>query len=170
MTLHCWPDHGYYAMGDSPYGPFEYKGALKKQPPGAQDHHSIIEYHDQWYYFYHVGNYGPDGSGHRRNVCVDYLYYNDDGTMKRVIGTTKGVDPDLIGSTEGILIPGRIEAEDYFRQDGIETAEQNGATVVTNIHDGDWFDFVLDILGTEEYNLKISLSNAIIGSKVHFKL
>lgn len=163
----CYPDQGYYAMGDNPYGPFEYKGPLKRIPPGAQDHHSIIEYHGQWYYFYHVGNYGPNGSGYRRNVCVDYLYYNDDGTIKRVVGTTKGVDPDPIGSTPGIVVPGRIEAENFYSQSGVEIADQNGATVVTGIDDGDWFDFVLDILGSEEYTVRINATNVVVGATIH---
>jgi len=88
-------DQGYYAMGNSPYGPFEYKGAINAKVPGAQDHHSIVEFKNQWYYFYHVGNYtdatGKKGRGNRRNVCVDYLYYNDDGTIKKVVQTTEGV-------------------------------------------------------------------------------
>lgn len=87
----CFPHQGYYAMSDSPYGPFDYKGKLNRKPPGSQDHHSMLEYKNQWYYFYHVGNYGEDASLHRRNVCIDSLFYNNDGTMKEVIQTTTGV-------------------------------------------------------------------------------
>ncbi len=85
-----WPDQSYYAMGDSPYGPFEYKGALKEAPEGAQDHHSIVEYKGNWYYFYHVGNH-DGGDLYRRNVCVDNLYYNEDGSIQPVVGTPHGV-------------------------------------------------------------------------------
>jgi beta-xylosidase len=81
---------GHYAMGDNPYGPFTYKGPVNRKPPGAQDHHSIVEYRGQWYYFYHVGNY-PGGGWTRRNVCVDYLHYNADGTMQLVEQTSQGV-------------------------------------------------------------------------------
>ena len=88
-------DQGYYAMGDNPYGPFTFKGAVNAKVPGAQDHHSIIEFKNEWYYFYHVGNYtnakGEKGRGNRRNVCVDYLYYNEDGTMQKVVQTKKSV-------------------------------------------------------------------------------
>jgi len=87
------PDNGgHYATGDSPYGPFKYQGKFSPGPPGAQDHHSIVEYHGKWYYFYHVGNYNG-GSSKRRNVCIDYLYYNQDGTIKTVKYTNAGVDP-----------------------------------------------------------------------------
>ena len=88
---------GYYAMGNNPYGPFEYKGPVNRIPKTtlgaihpAQDHHSIVEFGGQWYYFYHTGNYNG-GSGFRRNVCVDYLYYNPDGTMQMVKQTDIGV-------------------------------------------------------------------------------
>ena len=53
-----------YAVGDSPYGPFEFKGGIKENPTGAQDHHSIVEYHGQWYIFYHTGSYN---GGNRNN-------------------------------------------------------------------------------------------------------
>lgn len=79
---------GFYSMGDNPYGPFQYKGAVN--PAQGQDHHSMIEYKGQWYFFYHVPNWNG-GSGFRRNTCAEYLYYNEDGTMKAVYPTKEGV-------------------------------------------------------------------------------
>lgn len=94
---YSWTDYedqhyqGHYSVGSSPFGPFEYIGCVNKKPPGAQDHHAIIEYKNQWYYFYHVGNYNNGGPA-RRNVCVDYLYYSPDGAILMVIQTAEGVD------------------------------------------------------------------------------
>ncbi len=86
---------GFYGMGKSPYGPFEWKGAVNRTPPGAQDHHSIVEFKGNWYYFYHVGNFtnakNEKGRGNRRNVCVDRLFHNPDGTMKLVEQTKQGL-------------------------------------------------------------------------------
>lgn len=79
---------GYYSIGNNPYGPFEYKGAVN--PAQEQDHHSIIECKGQWYFFYHVPDWNG-GTGFRRNTCVEYLYYNPDGTMKEVFPTKEGV-------------------------------------------------------------------------------
>ena len=79
--------HGFYAMGDSPYGPFEWQGAMAPKPSGAQNHHSIIEFEGQWYYFYHIGGheFKPDGwNGSRRILSFDKLYYNEDGTIKMI--------------------------------------------------------------------------------------
>nr|MDA3822673.1 cellulase family glycosylhydrolase [Bacteroidales bacterium] len=165
----CYPYNGYYAMSDSPYGPFDYKGELNLSPPGAQDHHSIIEYHGQSYYFYHLGNYGNNASMYRRNVCVDSLFYNEDGTMKIVVQTKTGVGPDKIGMEPGKLVPGRIEAEDYFQQSGIDSLiDDAGATVIHNINDGDYLEYVLHVLGTEEYTAELKLSNPLDDSKIYF--
>ena len=152
-----YPYKAYYAMGASPYGPFEFKGALNGSPPGSQDHHSIIEYHGQLYYFYHIGNY-KGGSMYRRNVCVDYLYPNEDGSYKRVVMTTQGVSADLIGSTPGQLAPGSIEAEDFFRQNGIDAGDVNGTVKLDN---GDWVEYVLEILGTDDYRVRLTLNNGV---------
>ena len=82
-------DQGFYAMGTSPYGPFEWKGALAPNPAGAQDHHSIVEFKGQWYYFYHIAVNGlpkyKESQG--RIFCFDRLYYNKDGTIQKVVHT-----------------------------------------------------------------------------------
>jgi beta-xylosidase len=91
---------GWAAIGDNPYGPFENLHRIGKGW-GAQDHHSIIEVKGQWYYFHHLGNYKNKGTFRgqkdnpsnrfRRNSCVNYLYYNDDGTIKMVKNSPEGV-------------------------------------------------------------------------------
>ncbi len=66
------------------------------------NHHSIVQYKGQWYLFYHnadlaLKNIPPDSKEReyvqwRRSVCVDSLFYNPDGTIKKVIQTKKGVE------------------------------------------------------------------------------
>jgi beta-xylosidase len=77
---------GFYAVGDSPYGPFEWKGPMAPRPEGAQDHHSIIEFKGQWYYFYHLAtnNLPKYKESQGRIVCYDKLSYNPDGTIQMV--------------------------------------------------------------------------------------
>lgn len=78
---------GFYCTGNSPYGPFEWQGPMAPKPQGAQDHHSIIEFKGDWYYFYQVGGneFKPEGYfGSRRIMCFDKLYRNEDGTIKMV--------------------------------------------------------------------------------------
>lgn len=77
---------GYYATADNPYGLFEWKGSMAPKPQGAQDHHSIIRFNDQWYYFYHIAikEYPKFKEGQGRIVCYDKLFYNEDGTIQMV--------------------------------------------------------------------------------------
>ena len=78
--------HGMYAMGDNPYGPFEFKGPMGPRPIGAQDHHSIVEFKGQWYYFYHISlkDLPKYKESQGRIVCFDKLFYNPDGTIQMV--------------------------------------------------------------------------------------
>jgi arabinoxylan arabinofuranohydrolase len=79
----------YYGIGTSPYGPFEWKGALSGTKPGSQDHHSIIQFQGTWYYFFHRDTHPEEKKalnwyGHRRIACIEKMYYNADGTIKQV--------------------------------------------------------------------------------------
>jgi arabinoxylan arabinofuranohydrolase len=80
---------GFYAMGNSPYGPFTWKGGMAPAPASAQDHHSVIEFKGQWYYFYHISvpGFPLKKEGHGRIACFDRLYYNKDGSIQMVVHT-----------------------------------------------------------------------------------
>ncbi|MEZ0482934.1 glycoside hydrolase family 43 protein [Fibrella aquatica] len=71
-----------YATGDSPYGPFTYKGIVLKPVQGWTNHHSIVEIGKKWYIFYH--DVQLSGKTHLRNVKVTELSYNPDGTIKTI--------------------------------------------------------------------------------------
>ncbi|ULT40787.1 family 43 glycosylhydrolase [Niabella defluvii] len=85
------PEKVAYAMSRSIHGPWEFKGILNEIAGNCETNRPcIIDFNDQTYFFYHNGAL-KDGGIHRRSVCVDKLFYNPDGTMKRVIMTTEGV-------------------------------------------------------------------------------
>jgi beta-xylosidase len=80
-----------YAMSRSIHGPWEFKGILNEIPGNCQTNRpAIIEFKGRSYFFYHNGAL-KDGGSYRRSVCVDYLYYNPDNTMKRVVMTSEGI-------------------------------------------------------------------------------
>lgn len=86
------PEKTAYAMSKSIQGPWEYKGILNEIPGNsATNHQSIIDYKGKSYFIYHNGAIQPDGGQFRRSVCIDDLYYNADGTIKRVVMTSEGV-------------------------------------------------------------------------------
>lgn len=86
------PEKIAYAMSKSLEGPWEYKGILNELAGNSNtNHQSIIEFKGQWYFIYHNGAIQPHGGSFRRSVCIDKLYYNPDGTLKRVIMTSEGI-------------------------------------------------------------------------------
>jgi hypothetical protein len=81
-----------YSTSDNPLGPFKMTGViLDESPTGCWTvHHSIIQFKNQWYLFYHDRDYSPNFDK-ARSVRVDSLFFNDDGTIKKVIPTFRGV-------------------------------------------------------------------------------
>jgi hypothetical protein len=81
-----------YAMGDSPMGPFEYEGVIMDESPAGcwTNHHSVIEYRNQWYLFYHHNDLSPNFDKNR-SIRADSLFFNPDGTIQKVIPTLRGV-------------------------------------------------------------------------------
>lgn len=81
-----------YAMGDSPLGPFEYKGLIMDQSPTKcwTNHHSIVEYKGEWYLFYHHNDYSPQFDKNR-SARIDKIHFNEDGTIQKVTPTLRGV-------------------------------------------------------------------------------
>jgi beta-xylosidase len=86
------PEKIAYAMSKSPEGPWEYKGILNELAGNCNtNHQSIIDFKGESYFIYHNGAIQPHGGSFRRSVCIDKLYYNADGTLKRVVMTTEGI-------------------------------------------------------------------------------
>ena len=86
------PEKICYAMSRSINGPWEYKGILNELAGNSNtNHQAIVEFDGQWYFIYHNGGINHEGGSFRRSVCIDKLYYNPDGTMKRVVMTSEGV-------------------------------------------------------------------------------
>jgi arabinoxylan arabinofuranohydrolase len=84
-----------YAMSKSIKGPWEYKGILNEVAGNSPtNHQAIIDFNDKHYFIYHTGAGRPDGGQFRRSVSIDELFYNADGTIKRIIMSSEGVAPN----------------------------------------------------------------------------
>ncbi|HVS97309.1 MAG TPA: family 43 glycosylhydrolase [Puia sp.] len=81
-----------YAMGTNPMGPFTVKGVIMDESPTGcwTNHQSIVEYKGQWYLFYHHNDLSPRFDK-ARSVRVDSLFFENDGTIRKVIPTLRGV-------------------------------------------------------------------------------
>ncbi len=87
------PEKIVYAMSKKITGPWEYKGIINELAGNSNtNHQSIVEFKGKWYFVYHNGGADVNGGSFRRSVCIDRLYYNKNGTIKRVVMTTEGVN------------------------------------------------------------------------------
>lgn len=86
------PEKTVYAMSKSITGPWQFKGIINELAGNSNtNHHAIIDFKGRSYFVYHTGALAADAGSFHRSVCIDDLYYNKDGTIKRVIMTTEGV-------------------------------------------------------------------------------
>lgn len=74
-----------YATSDKPLGPWKYRGILLDPVSSDTSHGSIVEYKGQWYLFYHTCDIS--GRGNLRSICFDKLFFNSDGTIRKVVPT-----------------------------------------------------------------------------------
>jgi beta-xylosidase len=89
---HQMPEKVAYAMSRNIQGPWEFKGILNELAGNCETNRpAILDFKGKSYFFYHNGGL-KDGGSYRRSVCIDYLYYNPDGTLKRVVMTSEGVE------------------------------------------------------------------------------
>ena len=81
-----------YAMADNPVGPFKVTGVIMDESPTGcwTNHQSVVEYKNQWYLFYHHNDLSPKFDKNR-SIRIDSLFFNADGTIRKVIPTLRGV-------------------------------------------------------------------------------
>lgn len=135
-----------YVVSDKPMEGFSSPGLVLPNPPVNDDfnnHHSIFEFKGDWYIAYHNrkvayenGEMDKKAREYMRSVCIDRLYYNEDGTIQKVEITEDGlkqlkyVNPYM-----------RNEAETMAKGMGINTQAKKEGTnerIVNSIDNGDY--------------------------------
>jgi len=94
--------HIAYGTSTSPSGPINIPSnpvILIKDPEKkifGTGHASVLQIpgKDEWYIVYHRINakYINKGPGYHREICIDKMEFNEDGTIKKIIPTRKGID------------------------------------------------------------------------------
>lgn len=81
-----------YATGNNPLGPFKFAGVIMDESPTGcwTNHHSILNFKKQWYLFYHHNDLSPNFDKNR-SIRMDSLSFNNDGAIRKVIPTLRGV-------------------------------------------------------------------------------
>ena len=95
------PDYSVaYAVADSPFGPFKRIDKILQQDAkiatGA-GHHSLIHNKDtdDYYMVYHRRPL-DETDRNSREICIDLMEFNNDGTIKPVVITNQGVKANLL--------------------------------------------------------------------------
>jgi beta-xylosidase len=88
-----------YAIGVTPFGPFERAGRILQQDPSVATgagHHSVLQAPSgKWYIVYHRRPLG-ETDRNSRVVCIDELRFDDKGFIVPVVITKVGVHRDFI--------------------------------------------------------------------------
>ncbi len=78
-----------YATSSSPFGPWQGRGTILDELPNlegqdyATSHPAVAEFQGQWYLVYHLSD-GPGGGTYKRQVAIDKLTFNADGSISPV--------------------------------------------------------------------------------------
>lgn len=72
-----------YAIGDRPLGPYVFQGTILPPVLGWTTHHSIVQFQEKWYLFYHDCSLSG-GVDYKRSVKYAELTYHDDGTIEMI--------------------------------------------------------------------------------------
>ena len=73
-----------YGIGNNPYGPFKFTGEILTPVKGWTTHHSIINFNNQWWLFYHDS--AISGQSRLRSTKVSPLTHRPDGTIVTING------------------------------------------------------------------------------------
>ncbi|WP_342042817.1 glycoside hydrolase family 43 protein [Bacillus sp. OTU2372] len=72
-----------YGISENPQGPYVFRGKILTPVIGWTTHHSIVQFENKWYLFYHDCSLS-DGVDHKRCVKYTELKYNEDGTIQTI--------------------------------------------------------------------------------------
>jgi hypothetical protein len=159
-----------YAIGNSPTGPFEHKGVIMDESPSGcwTNHHSIVEYKGQWYLFYHDKDLSPDFDKNR-STRADYLYFNDDGTIQKVIPTLRGVG--ITNARKEV----QIDRYSAISPEGVSVAfidpnqKQNGWKTILTAQDA-WVQYNKVDFGTEKLNSVLMKTSSPTGGVIDIRV
>ncbi|WP_228275721.1 glycoside hydrolase family 43 protein [Gracilibacillus oryzae] len=138
-----------YMTSDHPMGPWTYQSTILKNPGeffgvGGNNHHSIFQFHENWYIAYHAQTLSKEmgiPKGYR-STHLNKVFFNEDGSIQEIKADMEGVEP--VKMLNPFI---RIEAETIAWNAGIqvETVVNDGFEntmssdlAITNIDDGDW--------------------------------
>ena len=163
----------YMTSTTSPTSGFTYRGIVAGQPPSNNNnnnHASIVNLNGNWFHLYHnrivAMQAGLNPPVFRRNLAIERLNYNADGTIQQVTYTTDGVT-----QLANVDPRSRVEAETFNAQSGIETEKcTEGGMDVGFIENGDWIRIRGVNFGTGVSGFSARVASATSGGNIELRL
>jgi len=114
LTPRRWPEKMFYAVADSPLGPYEYKGCFIDDFEGQSgtNHGGVVTYKGKDIMFYHSA-WMSGGLSETRSAMADYLNYDKDGNIIPIVPSKEG-----LGNAERTRTTLLLEAENGFAAGG----------------------------------------------------
>ncbi len=127
-----------YMVSDNPMSGFTYGGVMSPQPPenDNNNHQAVFEFDGKTYQAYHnriVAREAGIPPTYKRNLCIDQIFYNEDGSIQEMKNTVDGV-----AQVQNVNPFEKVEAETTNAQSGIETKKCEKGMCITDISTGDW--------------------------------
>lgn len=159
-----------YAMGNSPLGPFNVTGVIMDEHESGcwTNHQSIIEFRDQWYLFYHNSDLSPKFDKNR-SIRIDSLFFNEDGTIKKVKPTLRGVG--LTPASANIQIDRYSHISDRGSSVAfLDTLNRFGGWKTILETTGAWVQYNSVDFGNREYKSVIIKTHSEMGGTIEIRL
>jgi hypothetical protein len=177
-----------YATSVNPLGPWSHKGVYLNSTTSDTSHGSVVEYNGQWWAFYHTADLS--GTGLLRSICVDSLFFNEDGTIRQVKQTK---DQGSAYNNAIPTVPGSIQAEDYNkggkgiaywdntegngpneyrRNEDVDIARYRPANIyyVTDMAPGEYLNYTFEVIKDDVYSIDFVLGTTAAAQTQKFYL
>lgn len=158
-----------YATSKSPLGPFEKKGVIIDNmgcdPETWNNHGSIAEFKGQWYVFYHRSS---QASNYNRRVCIEPIYFDEEGNIKEVEMTTQGVSGYIPAKTKveacrACLLSGNVRIEPRETEHGLFEC-------LSMIQNGDWAAFKYFNFSENVSRFNAEVSSLTYGGEIEIRV
>ncbi len=120
-----WHEELSYAVSENIWGPYEYKGLVMAVGASSNTNHpAVIDFKGQTYIFYHTGAQ-PNGGGYLRSVCIDRLYFDENGGVAQLEESSTGLD----GKAVTLSLNGKKLSQVHFDNSTLASAYPAGTTL-----------------------------------------
>lgn len=158
-----------YATGNNPLGPFKFTGVLMDESASGcwTNHQSIIRFKNQWYLFYHNDDLSPNFDKNRSIRC-DSLFFNADGTIKKVIPTLRGVG--ITKASEKIQIDRYSDKDSTVNITFIDTAKKFDGWKTTFKSPGSWIRYNRVDFNDKKFSEMQVMANAAADATIELRV